>query len=154
MHVDSLKKTSLAPRGSAGSKPPMKRVELLGTSSSRDPKSPGAPFKDRIRAGMVVSWDATEELQSNASEPLNMVVVLSPAASFSSTHTTHIVSNFEESGYDGESERFLCALVAPGAIQNSYTVDLWRQAIITKAQMKAEVILEYDMATRYYHVAI
>lgn len=113
----------------------------------------GVPFKDRIRAGMVVSWNAPEEPQSDAPGSLNMAVVLSPAASFA-THNTHVVSGFEGLGDDGNSERFLCALVAPGAIQNSCTVDLWRQVVITKAQMEMEVVLEYDIATRYYYVAI
>jgi kinesin family protein 2/24 len=34
-------------------------MELLDCSADPDPNTAGVPFKERIRPGMVVAWDAS-----------------------------------------------------------------------------------------------
>lgn len=45
-------------------------------------------------------------------------------------------------------------MILPGTLGGSYEVQLWRQVVVDVAQMEAEVVLEYDAATRYYHITI
>lgn len=152
IHVDSQKDTS-GDSNTTGDTI-LKRFASFGQSSSRDPnpKAVDIPFTDRIRSGMVVSWDAPEKLQYGRAGSVNMVVILSPTTAFPSD-SAHVVSGAEEVDAS-ESETYLCALVSPGVMPDSYTLDLWRHAVVKKSQMKAEVILEFDSATRYYHIAI
>lgn len=157
MHVDSQQTTPRAGESENSADSSLKRFEMFGQSTSRDPnsRSVDTPFTDRIRAGMVVRWKAPENLQYGPPGSLNMAVILCPATAFAS-NLAHVVTGFEktEEGIPNEPDTYLCALVSPGVMQDSYTLDLWRQAVIAKSQMETEVVLEYDNATRYYHIAI
>lgn len=158
MHVDSQKNTPRAGGESENTADSfVKRFDMFGQSSSRDPnpQSVDTPFTDRIRAGMVVRWKAPENLQYGPPGSLNMAVILCPATAFAS-NPGHIVTEIEgeEKVVSSDPDVYLCALVSPGVMRDSYTLDLWRQVVISKLQMESEVILEYDSATRYYHIAI
>jgi hypothetical protein len=59
----------------------------------------------------------------------------------------------EENSFN--SQRYLCAMISPGALVNAYEIHLWRQVVINISTMDAEVLLEYDTATRgllYYNM--
>lgn len=157
MHVDSQRDTSGDSKNSAAAEQLLGRFGSFGLGSSRDPtaNSASVPFTDRMRAGMVINWDAPARLQYGPAGSMNLAVILCPATAFGSSpaHTISGTDSTEEEDPLG-SDAFLCALVSPGVIPDSYTVDLWRQVVVKKSQMKAEVILEYDSATRYYHINI
>ncbi|KAL5339414.1 P-loop containing nucleoside triphosphate hydrolase protein [Aspergillus crustosus] len=110
----------------------METKETVDKSSSREPdiKRAKLPFKERIRPGMVIRSAALADSDQNQ----NLALVLAPA---------------EESAGD-----YLCALVSPGTLADAYEVHLWQQVVVNVGDMEGEVLLEYDGATRYYHVAL
>ncbi|KAL4794089.1 P-loop containing nucleoside triphosphate hydrolase protein [Aspergillus venezuelensis] len=87
-------------------------------------------FKERIRPGMAVRWNAPWD-SLKQSPARNLALILSPQE-------------------DGNCR---CAMVLPGASENVYEVHIWRQLVINIGDMEAEVVLEYDRATRYYRPA-
>ncbi|KAL4877575.1 P-loop containing nucleoside triphosphate hydrolase protein [Aspergillus karnatakaensis] len=105
--------------------------------TSRDPdiKRVELPFQDRIRPGMVVRWTPPVDFAERSLDH-NLILVLAPDA-----------------GSAGE-KKYLCALVLPGTLGGAYEVHLWRQVVVSVGDMEAEVLLEYDSATRYYHVVV
>lgn len=157
MHIDSQRSTPQGAESGAASDELSARFELFGLSSSRDSRSnaDAIPFTDRMRAGMVVVWEAPAKLRFGSDDSINMVVVLCPATAFGPdlAHAA-IETDDAEERESLEAGTFICALVSPGVLRDSYTVDLWRQILVKKSQMKAEVILEYDSATRYYYITI
>lgn len=48
-------------------------------------------------------------------------------------------------------QRYLCATVSSGTLVDTYEINMWRQVVVDVKDMEAEVLLEYDAATRYYH---
>ncbi|KAK7421632.1 hypothetical protein QQX98_002099 [Neonectria punicea] len=128
---------------------------LRQTSQDPDPKALSVPFKERIRPGMVVSW--TPPAGSSMALPgMNMVVVLSPAPAVANG-VSDVPENGVSQGYtDTESKgpRYLCAMVTPAIMSEAYDLHLWRQVVVDVERMDTEVFLEYDVATRYYYIAI
>ncbi|KAH6647898.1 P-loop containing nucleoside triphosphate hydrolase protein [Truncatella angustata] len=123
---------------------------LTGITSSRNPdrSTTALPFKDRIRAGMVVRWrqayaQGFEPKESLGVHKDSLAVVLCPAATPKSTTTEN-----------NSIARYSCAVVTPGAMTGSYEVNLWRQVVVDVEMMDKEVIMEYDPATRYYYVSV
>jgi kinesin family protein 2/24 len=53
-----------------------------------------------------------------------------------------------------KAQHYLCAIVSPGALADAYEVNLWRQIVVDVEEMEAEVLLQYDVATRYYHTTV
>lgn len=108
------------------------------------------PFIERIRPGMVVRWTPPTESTPSENEQ-NLALILCSQATGETVRDG--VGNLVDS--DGSSgQRWLCAMVLPGVLGDSYEVHLWRQAVVDVGQMQAEVILEYDVATRYYHITV
>ncbi|KAK2016357.1 P-loop containing nucleoside triphosphate hydrolase protein [Colletotrichum eremochloae] len=105
--------------------------EMLSSSADPDPKAAKIPFKERIRPGMVVRWSPPLTFSPRL-DGMNMVVVLSPR----------------------EDNKYLCAMVLPGFMADSYELSMWRQVVVDVDQMEAEVLLEYDAATRYYYMTV
>lgn len=95
-------------------------------------------FTERIRPGMAVRWTPGESSSSKSEQ--NLALVLSPQ---------EVVGENVSSG-----QRYLCAVVLPGVLGDSYEVHLWSQVVVDVKQMQAEVVLEYDVATRYYHIIV
>lgn len=127
----------------------------LGSSSSRDPNDEGKEamphFEERIRPGMVVRWKSPRYL-SVASSKLNLAVVLCPQNA--AGEVRDVLGNKLCSGDDREGQKYLCALVVSGTLAETFEVNLWRQVVLDVSEMEAEVILEYDAATRYYHTVV
>lgn len=120
------------------------------------------PFKERIRPGMVVSWTPPADFPLGLPSGLNLVMVLCP--SYAAGHAAKNVfgSRVDSAGddqgeamsRDGDSKHYLCALIMPGLMSETYEVNLWRQVVVNTRSMNAEVCLEYDSATRYYYIAV
>ncbi|KAK6069433.1 kinesin motor domain-containing protein [Seiridium cupressi] len=170
MHIDfqHVGNTS-APRTATASKYPIQSgtrsstEEAPGRNSSRDLNSSATemPFKERIRPGMVVSWNGSSEHCSalRLPEGLKLAVILCPAESVKDTliNVIDLADNehakAKETGKQGII-RYLCALLTPGLMAEAYELNLWRQIIIDVNMMEGEVILEYDAGTRYYYISV
>lgn len=109
---------------------------------SQQPIEPGntsavgdsAPFKERIRPGMVVKLRQIDE------NTPNLAMILSPAT-FGS-----------QSAADEKS--YTAAQVAPAMFRNAFTLNIWKQMTIKEEDIDSEVVLEYDEATRYYFLGL
>ncbi|KAJ5123044.1 hypothetical protein N7448_009141 [Penicillium atrosanguineum] len=129
-------------------------------SSSRDPALEGKTtvpdFKERIRPGMVISWTCHSPSIS-PSDPLkqNLALVLCPQIADAAQAQAFL-------GFLGDKarqvsqrgQRYLCATVSSGALADTYEVNMWRQVVVDVKDMEAEVLLEYDAATRYHHITV
>jgi kinesin family protein 2/24 len=114
-------------------------VDAWGNSdSSRDarPEMAGVPFKERIRPGMVVSWEPPSD---------------APAYIRGAGRCICVVLAKEEASAE---TAYRCALVNPGLMPGAFEVNMWRQWVVKMDQMTAEVLLDYDAATRYYYESV
>ncbi|OLN86643.1 Diatom spindle kinesin-1 [Colletotrichum chlorophyti] len=154
LHVDSQKPGSKkveskneAEKGAQGRTTVVKQ-EILSSSADPDPEASDIPFKQRIRPGMVVRWNPPPTIPLQI-PGLNMVVVLSRHTAVGATARDfdgHLVKDA------GDGEKYLCALVLPGFMPDSYELSIWRHVVVDVDQMEAEMLLEYDVATRYYYL--
>ncbi|KAK9416643.1 putative Kinesin motor domain-containing protein [Seiridium unicorne] len=170
MHVDSQHVGNTpAPRTATTSKYPIQSStgssteEVPGRSSSRDlnPSAMEMPFKERIRPGMVVSWNGPSEHYSALHLPdgLKLAAVLCPVESVKDAFINVIDpadnehAKTQENGRESNT-RYLCALLTPGLMVETYELNFWRQIVIDVDMMEGEVILEYDAGTRYYYISV
>lgn len=136
LHIDG-QRSKAAPSAVADTTVPV--VDEYGNSeSSRDPRPEmaGVPFKERIRTGMVVSWDPPMSAPGYVEIAGRSVCVV-----------------LAREDQDGEAA-YRCALVSPGLMPGAFEVNMWRQWVVTVRQMKNEVLLDYDAATRYYYESV
>lgn len=127
-------------------------------SSSRDPALDGQidvpDFKERIRPGMVISWKPSA-ITSEAPLKQNLAVVLCPQlaeAAQAQEFLGFLGAQARQASQRGH--RYLCATVSPGTLADTYEINMWRQIVVDVEDMEAEVLLEYDAATRYYHTTV
>jgi kinesin family protein 2/24 len=167
MHIDS-QHNSVSSKTVASSKQPNSAddsVPSLGaivSSQELDPACAKLPFKDRLRPGMVVSYNVSQErgAASNALDGFELAVLLCPAdASCGSTkEATANATRFGRINKRGngvaDGERYLCALMVPGQTDDAYELSLWQQIVVDVNSMDTEVQMEYDSATRYYYVLV
>ena len=85
-----------------------------------------------------------------------MIVQLKPEIwGFNGTDKIMILSPAEAKDFEGgEERRFLCASVAPGLIPTSYELHIVMKRTFKVEDFHAEIVMEYDMATRYYFIEI
>lgn len=157
LHIDSQRKSSSKGTGANGKDSTLCRdVSSTVYSTSRDPNSREdgdmPHFKERIRPGMVVRWTAPRYAPV-ASSPSNLALVLCPQGA-AGEHARDVSGSKVNQGSPPSPGRYLCALVIPGALAETYEVHVWRQIVLDREEMEAEVLLEYDTATRYYRVAV
>ncbi|KAK0650198.1 Diatom spindle kinesin-1 [Lasiodiplodia hormozganensis] len=112
--------------------------------SSREPKAEieALPFKKRLRPGMVVSLAPLPEGSGSpfiSGTGRNLVMLLSAE-----------VDSAAEA-LDADMKAYRCAFVAPGIMPGAFELHPWLQCVVPERHMDAEVILEYDSATRYYY---
>lgn len=137
---------------------------MLDSSADPEPDAAGIPFKERIRPGMVVRWKPSREggrLGAAGREGIGMAVVLCPAGAVGGRVRDFmgaVVNPPEGEGKEAEGERqgerYLCAMVSPSLLPGSYGLSLWRQAVVSVEEMEAEVLMEWDEATRYYYMTV
>jgi kinesin family protein 2/24 len=143
------------------------RLGLTSRLSSRDldPTATAVTFKERIRPGMVVSWNKPPGLDLALSMPddLKLAVVLCRVEAVQGTVKDVLgnVVNPTEGGHTDtkvngtdSGARYLCGLVTPGLMAEAYELNLWRQIVIDVGTMEKEVILDYDAGTRYYYISV
>ncbi|KAF6828757.1 diatom spindle kinesin 1 (kinesin motor domain containing protein) [Colletotrichum plurivorum] len=162
MHIDSQKSVvanQTAPKSEeteTNRRPMRSKQELLSDSMDPNPKASQTPFKDRIRPGMVVRWNPPDDFSMKLSG-LNMVIIMCPLAAAGPSARDlngNLVLGEGEDMKDPEGVKYLCAMVVPGFMTDSYELSMWRQVVVDVGQMEAEVLLEYDAATRYYHITL
>jgi kinesin family protein 2/24 len=136
-----------------------------GRPSSRDLVTSGAvPFKERIRPGMVIGWtdpDGRGLVLGLSDNDPKLAVVLCPVVSVHGIAPDALgnVANSKSGGTGAKEVRasggaqYLCALVTPGPMANTYELNIWQQVVIDVDMMNREVVLEYDAGTRYYYIS-
>jgi kinesin family protein 2/24 len=135
-------------------------MELLDCSADPDPNTAGLPFKERIRPGMVVAWDASAgEYARFAVGGKSYAVVMCPVGGVGGWVRDvrgEVVNPSREGGENGEGkgQAYLCAMVMPAMLPGSYGVSLWRQVVVGVEEMEGEVLMEWDEATRYYYLTV
>jgi kinesin family protein 2/24 len=148
MHVDSRSTSfkpsaSTTPKGNGDGNGDKNGSDLIMTELDRmskglcsadpQPDSAQAPFKERLRAGMVVSWDPPAgEPGVHKLDGRNLAILLSA---------------------EGEG-KYRCGMVAPSLLPGSFEVFVWQQFVAAVDRMLAEVVIEYDVGTRYYYEVI
>lgn len=154
LHIDSQRKSSSKESAANGKDSTLCRD--LSSTTSRDPscreKGDMPHFKERIRPGMVVRWTAPRYAPV-ASSPPNLALVLCPQDA-AGDHARDVSGSKVNQGPLPKPGRYLCALVMPGVLTETYEVHVWRQIVLDREEMEAEVLLEYDTATRYYRVTV
>ncbi|EFY99447.2 kinesin motor domain protein [Metarhizium robertsii] len=163
LHVDSRRsKQKTQVDEDDGPDTVLSHLNKFDRSSSRelDALTQSIPFKDRIRPGMAVSWTPTKEYDMGCSwEELNIALILCPAAAVGPT-TQDTMGHRVDAGSvsnkmaDGKYKRYLCAMVSPAVLPGAFEVSMWRYVVVDVDDMDKEVILEYDSATRFYHLAV
>lgn len=99
---------------------------------------------------MTIRWNPPTGFSFRQSKQ-NLAVVLCPQNAVGDNVID--VLGKQVSQVQGEPA-FLCALVLPGESPESYELHLWKQIVVHVSEMQAEVLLEYDAATRYYHTTL
>jgi kinesin family protein 2/24 len=129
---------------------------LLDSSADPEPDAASIPFKERIRPGMVVSWRPPSEYPSFAVGGKAYAMVMCPVQAVGERvkDARGVQVNPPRGTTDGNGEGYLCALVAPALLPGSFGVSLWRQVVVKVEQMEAEVLLEWDEATRYHYMTV
>ncbi|KAF4975309.1 hypothetical protein FZEAL_7874 [Fusarium zealandicum] len=158
MHIDSQRVQRLLPDPVAASGPDAGSglTAMIGLSRSHDldPEASSTPFKQRIRPGMAISWTPLADFPM-ALRGINVAVVLCPAAAAGPSARDILGRPVDaESDETGQDARYLCAMVAPGILAGAYELNVWRQVVIGAGQMNSEVLLEYDVGSRYYFLAV
>lgn len=136
-------------------------LKKFDRSSSKeiDASASALPFKDRIRPGMAISWSPPKNMPIGFADGLKIALVLCPAAAAGSTSQDALgelvdPQATEHKDTDGKYKKYLCAMVTPAVLLGAYEVSMWRNLVIDVDDMDAEVTLEYDSATRFYHLAV
>ncbi|KAJ5374420.1 hypothetical protein N7517_006426 [Penicillium concentricum] len=164
LHIDSTRASGVGHKGEIDT---IEQVPISGESvlsvtriSTRDLMSEGdlRTFKDRIRPGMVVRCNAAANFPGSSSQE-KLVMILCPQnvvgknmkdALGNEVNPSYCLEKTELTGIT--HQRYLCALVLSGGLADSYEVSIWRQIVVDLSSMETEVSLEYDPATRYYHI--
>lgn len=125
--------------------------------SSREPRveMQALPFKGRLRPGMMVAWTPDEE---NAGFPVipngrNLIMLLSeePCSSVGESSMAAAEADAKVKAKAERPRAYRCAFVGPAVMPGAFELHPWIQCVVERSQMDAEVILEYDSATRYYY---
>ncbi|KAG5790966.1 hypothetical protein H9Q69_009983 [Fusarium xylarioides] len=132
LHIDSQRAANNKPKATQKDAKPEKEEAGKQGLSSQDPRHEMAdvPFKERLRPGMVVSWNPSDDTLGFYRLPgRNLVMILSP---------------------EGEGT-FRCAVAVPAIMPGAFEIYLWQQVVAQVDTMEAEILLEYDSGTRYYY---
>jgi kinesin family protein 2/24 len=142
-------------------------LTLTNRLSSRDldPTATAVPFVERIRPGMVISWNQLpgSDLTLRMPDKVKLAVVLCPAEAVQQTvkdilgnivHPSASEHNITTEKGIGTRTRYLCALLTPALMAEAYELNLWRQIVIDVGMMDKEIFLEYDAGTRYYYISV
>jgi kinesin family member 2/24 len=62
--------------------------------------------------------------------------------------------NDGKGGGGGGGGKWLAAVVLPAIMAGTYTVHMWKHIVVSEDEMDAEVLMEYDEATRVYYMIV
>ena len=120
-------------------------------------------FKQRIRPGMVIRWSPPSDFTPRK-VGANYAVILCPASALETpirdvtgkeiVRSIGVAAASESGREKSSSRKYLCSIMKPGAMLDSYEVMLWQQVVIDEEEMEGEVLMEYDGASRYYGVTV
>ncbi|GME53086.1 Diatom spindle kinesin 1 [Neofusicoccum parvum] len=137
LHIDSQRAPAAAASGSRPEEAqPAADLPDDPTPSSREPRAGlrALPFKQRLRPGMVVAWAPPEGTSRIVAGGAGRCLVMLLAA---------------EPGADRRA--YYAAVVMPVVMPGAFELQPWLQCVVEERHMEAEVVLEYDSATRYYY---
>jgi len=85
-----------------------------------------------------------------------MVVRVRPEVwAFNGTDKVMVLSPAAAKDFEGGDERsYICAAVAPGLVPTSYELHVANKKTFKAGDFEVEVLMEYDMATRYYFIEL
>ena len=138
MHIDSTR-----PPGGAGD------AKVRSSAPPEDARD--APFKERLRPGMVVRYRRGADVERE--EEFAMVVC--PGAIIAADDRRfHGLDGGVGGGRIDMAQGVLCSVVERAVLKNSFLVNVWQHVVISVDEMEAEAILQYDPATRYYFLDV
>ncbi|KAH6847763.1 P-loop containing nucleoside triphosphate hydrolase protein [Chaetomium sp. MPI-CAGE-AT-0009] len=152
LHIDSQRNAAKAGGATKTAATAVSRLELLDSSADPEPDATSIPFQERIRPGMVVSWNSPAEYASFAVDKKCYAMVMCPAQA-AGERARDALGKLVNAA-EGKTEGYLCALVMPALLPGSFGVGLWRQVVVRVEDMEAEVLMEWDEATRYYYMTV
>lgn len=162
MHIDSQrniasvaasKTTAVGPNKPAKPETVRARSELLDSSIDPDPDAARTPFHQRIRPGMVVSWKPPAEYAMFSVGGKSYAMVLCPVQAVGEKVKDALGRQAKEVAGEA-SAAYLCAMVLPSLLPGSFGISPWRQVVVKVDEMEAEMLFEWDEATRYYYMTI
>jgi kinesin family protein 2/24 len=158
LHIDSQKMASSSSKPAGKPAAGVSRMELLDSSADPEPDAASIPFKERIRPGMVVRWNPPAEYASFSVGGKSYAMVMCPAQA--AGNRVRDVRGELVNPADGDADKeekgeaYLSALVMPALLPGSFGVALWRQVVVIVDEMEAEVLMEWDEATRYFYMTV
>ena len=153
LHIDARQANATDPKTSEGVDTIIGYLNSMGRDSSADAEASG-PFKERIRTGMVVVWRPPRGHVASQHDGIKIVVVLCPAGEAGVDSVTEFNGDKVNVAGAAAAGSYVCALVQPAVLHGAYELKMWRQVVVAKEWMDKEVVLEYDPATRFYHLAV
>lgn len=157
-HVDSqkLKRPAKSPKPGNTYQSTDELVSFLASmdrSSSRDlDQSSDVPFKERIRPGMVVKWTQPKDSGFHAPHETPFAFILCPVSAMGTVPSS--VVHQPDAMRSSKERQFLCAMIQPGVMAETYTVDLWRHIVLDVDWFESEAIMQFDESTRYYYLTV
>ncbi|KAF2491254.1 P-loop containing nucleoside triphosphate hydrolase protein [Lophium mytilinum] len=124
------------------------------TSSAPIPRviaqaEPSTPFACHIHPGMFVRYKPPHPTGLDT----NIAAILCPDWAVETEVKDYYGKDVK--GVRGEGERrYLCAMVAPSIMPGAWELDLGRQCVVEVREMEAEVLMEWDVATRYWFMTV
>ncbi|KAL2129338.1 hypothetical protein VTI74DRAFT_7930 [Chaetomium olivicolor] len=153
LHIDSQRAPASKPASRTDTpEPAISRLSLLDSSVDPEPDASSIPFKQRIRPGMVVSWNPPAEYASFAVDSKAYAMVMCPVGAVAERVRDARGVQVNDGKEGGEA--YLCSFVAPALLPGSYSISLWRQMVVKVEEMEAEVLMEWDEATRYFYMTV
>jgi kinesin family protein 2/24 len=144
LHIDSRTQASQSQSGDA---------DEATISESRKPKlSAKPPFQQRIKPGMFIRLAPFVSKIDMENGDIAMVMSPASAADFDSEPDSDARAAGQGNLSLGEDRQFVCAAVAPSIMTAAYELFVERQGVCKVKEMTAEVLMEYDQATRYYYM--
>jgi kinesin family member 2/24 len=113
----------------------IKTIDSIEPIEKPQAKFKKTPFQDRIQPGMFVRLVPGASKVGGA----EIFMIISPCRP-------------EDFNGCGEERQFICAVVGPGIMADAYELHVARMDMYIVKDMAAEVLMEYDSATRYYYM--
>ncbi|KAK0649098.1 P-loop containing nucleoside triphosphate hydrolase protein [Cercophora newfieldiana] len=157
-HVDAQQSQRPAPikDSDLGLDPEVVRQAKLNCSADPEDANAAVPFMQRIRPGMVVQYKPAQYFLGNNWQGKNYAMILCPASAVGETVCDLMGKRVEVNDEKGSDRggRYLAAIITPSLLPGSYLVNVWKQIVVNADEIEAEVLMEYDEATRYYYMTL